>query len=175
MIADDLTALEALGIAIRSEIDAQEVYKDLADLCKNDDLKERFLTLYHEENRHQTLLEKMYNDMFSDIELILPQCQLPKEVNTSLSRKNLAVKDILELAINEERKSREFYLDCASGIKDLSGQRMFRFLADMEFSHQAILNAEYEILLRYPSYFEGQKPWEVESRLKTEKIKRRDS
>jgi len=36
MIAEDLTALEALGIAIRSEIDAQEIYQDLADLSQND-------------------------------------------------------------------------------------------------------------------------------------------
>jgi rubrerythrin len=81
----------------------------------------------------------------------------------------------LQLAIDEEKRSREFYLDCAETVKDLSGKRMFRFLADMEFSHQSLLNAEYELLEKYPAYFEGQKPWEVESRLRTDKIKRREN
>ena len=36
MVEEEITSLEALGIAIRSEIDAQEVYKDLAEFCEND-------------------------------------------------------------------------------------------------------------------------------------------
>ena len=52
MQTEDLTALEALGIAIRSEIDAQEVYSDLVDMCGDELLKNRFLSLFHEEKRH---------------------------------------------------------------------------------------------------------------------------
>lgn len=174
MIQEGLTALEALGIAIRSEIDAQEVYQDLACMTEDDLLKERFMNLHHEEKRHQILLEKKYKEMFPDVDLLLPESQLPKEVNDSRSRKKMGVQDVLRLAIKEEKQSREFYLDCAETATDLSGKRMFRFLADMEFSHQMILTAELEMIEKYPSYFEGQKGWEAETRLKVEKIKRRD-
>jgi rubrerythrin len=175
MICEEITALEALGIAIRSEIDAQEVYKDLSSMCGEEMLRDKFLNMYNEERKHQTLLEKMYKDMFPDVELVLPASRLPKEVSDSKTRLRCNIKDIICLAIDEEKKSREFYLDCAETVTDLSGKRMFRFLADMEFSHQALLNAELELFEKYPAYFEGQKPWEVESRLRTEKIKRREN
>ncbi len=172
MIAEDLTALEALGVAIRSEIDAQEVYKDLASMTDNDILKERFMNLYHEEKRHQMLLEKKYNEMFPDVELKLPPSHLPKEVKTSRARKKMEIKDVLQLAIDEERRSREYYLDCAETAKDLSGSRMFRFLADMEFSHQMMLTAELELIDKYPAYFEEDiKSWEAETGLKKEILK----
>ena len=174
MYEEDLTALEALGIAIRSEIDAQEVYQDLATMCEDDLLKDRFMSLYHEEKRHQTLLEKKFNEMFPDVDMALPPSQLPKEAIDSTSRKKLGIKDVLQIAIDEEKRSREFYLDCASTIKDLSGIRMFRFLADMEFSHQMMLSAEYEMVDKYPTYLDGPKSWEAETRLRTDKIKSHD-
>lgn len=174
MQTEDLTALEALGIAIRSEIDAQEVYSDLADMCGDELLKNRFLSLFHEERRHQTLLEKKYKEMFPETDLVLPQSQLPTEVVESNNRKKMNIKDVLQLAINEEKRAREFYLDCAGTVKDLSGNRMFRFLADMEFSHQMMLTAELELIEKYPSYMEGPKNWEVETRLKADKIKSHD-
>jgi rubrerythrin len=171
MQTENLTALEALGIAIRSEIDAQEVYSDLVDMCGDELLKNRFLSLFHEERRHQTLLEAKYKEMFPETDLALPQSQLPAEVVKSNNRKKMQIKDVLRLAINEEKRAREFYLDCAVTAKDLSGNRMFRFLADMEFSHQMILVAELELIEKYPSYMEGPKKWEAETRLKADKIK----
>lgn len=172
MLPEDITALEALGIAIRSEIDAQNVYKDLSELCNNELLKERFENLAKEEKKHQLILENMYKSMFPDVDLILPESLLPKHAATSMLRKQLGLKDVLLIAINEERRSREFYLDCASEVKDLSGQRMFRFIADMEFSHQMILQAELEMLEKFPLYYESPKSWEAELSLKMEKIKR---
>ena len=172
METKELTALEALAVAIRSEIDAQEVYKDLASMTENDILKERFLNLYNEERRHQLLLEKKYKEMFPETDLSLPKSQLPKNARTPQLRKKLKMKDVLSLAIEEERKSREFYLDCAETVKDLSGRRMFRFLADMEFSHQMMLSAEYEMIDKYPSYFEEDvNGWDAETGLKKERIK----
>lgn len=175
MIDKEITSLEALGIAIRSEIDAQEVYKDLAALCDDELLRDKFLNLYHEEKKHQTLLEKMYKEMFPEVDLVLPESKLPKTAADSRRRKKLGLKDVLLLAIDEEKKSREFYLDCAEIVSELSGKRMFRFLADMEFSHHALLNAELELLEKYPAYFEGQQPWEAEHRLRATKIKRHKS
>jgi rubrerythrin len=174
MVGEEITSLEALGIAIRSEIDAQEVYKDLASMCEEELMRDKFLNMHNEERKHQLLLEKMYKDMFPEVDLSLPPSRLPKEVKDSSARKKCSIKEILHLAIDEEKKSREFYLDCAETVTDLSGKRMFRFLADMEFSHQSLLNAELELFEKYPAYFEGQKPWEVESRLRSEQIKRRN-
>jgi len=171
MIAESLTALEALGLAIRIEMDAQELYQDLASMTENDLLKERFLNLYQEERRHQVLLEK-YREMFPDVDLQLPETQLPRDMLDKNIAKSPGIKDVLQIAIDEVKKAREFYLDCAEAEGDLSGKRMFRFLGDMKFSHQMMLNAELEVIEKYPSYYEGQSAWEVEKGLKAHRIKR---
>jgi len=172
MIAESLTALEALALAIRIEMDAQELYQDLASMTENDLLKERFLNLYQEERRHQVLLEKKYREMFPGVDLQLPETQLPRDMLNEKIAKSPSIKGVLQIAIDEVKKSREFYLDCAEAEGDLSGKRMFRFLADMKFSHQMMLNAELEVIEKYPAYYEGQSAWEVEKGLKAQRIKR---
>jgi rubrerythrin len=172
MITESLTALEALALAIRIEMDAQKLYQDLASMTENDLLKERFLNLYQEERRHQLLLERKYKEMFPCTDLQLPETQLPRDILDEKIAKSPGVKDVLKIAIDEVKKAKEFYLDCAETEADLSGKRMFRFLADMKFSHQMMLNAELELIEKYPSYYENQSTWEVEKGLKAHRIKR---
>jgi rubrerythrin len=71
--------------------------------------------------------------------------------------------EVLDLAIDEERRSRELYLKAARETTDISGQAMFRFLADMEYQHWMILAQEKDMLVRYPNYGRpGQTPWRAE-------------
>ncbi|MCK6622755.1 MAG: ferritin family protein [Calditrichaceae bacterium] len=172
MIAEGLTALEALGLAVRCEMDARALYQNLASRIDNDLLKERFLNLAQEEKRQQLLLEKKHREMFPEVELEIPPCQLPREVLEKTPGKELTIQEVLKTALEEVRRAREFYLDCAETTGDLSGKRMFRFLADMKFSHQMMLTAELEMLEKYPAYYEGPGSWEVETRLKAPRIKR---
>ncbi|HJY64209.1 MAG TPA: ferritin family protein [Ignavibacteria bacterium] len=171
-IYEDITAIEALGIAIRTEIDSQLVYEELSDLCNDELLKERFLNLSKEERKHQLIFEKKYADMFPEVELVLPPTQLPHKAIDPDLKKKLSIKDVLLMAIDEEKRACEFYGNYAKNVKDLSGQRMFKLIADMEYQHQMILEAEYEVLKKYPNYYGDVESWDVESRLKAEKIKR---
>jgi len=171
-IYEDLTAIEALGIAIRSEIDSQLIYQELSELCSDELLKERFLNLSKEERKHQLIFEKKYAEMFPDVELALPPTQLPHKAVDSDLKKKLSIKDVLLMAIDEEKRACEFYSNYAKNVKDLSGQRMFRLIADMEYQHQMILEAEYDIIKKYPNYYGEIEGWDVESRMKAEKIKR---
>jgi len=171
-IYEDITSIEALGIAIRSEIDSQLIYKELSELCQDDLLKERFLNLSKEERKHQLIFENKYAEMFPEVELVLPPTQLPHKVIDPDLKKKLSMKDVLLMAIEEEKRAVEFYGNYAKNVKDLSGQRMFKLIADMEYQHQMILEAEYEIFRKYPNYYGDVEGWDVESRLKAEKIKR---
>jgi rubrerythrin len=160
-----------LGMAIRCEMDAEQLYQDLAAKTENELMKERFLNLSQAQKKHRLLLEQKYREMFPDVELKLPPCELP--LNISESRiQNLTLRDVLKIAIEQEKRAREFFLDCAETVTDLSGKRMFRFLADMKFSYYNILNTELEVIEKYPAYYEEQGSWEVETRLKTERMKR---
>ena len=162
-----LTSLEALGIAIRSEIDAQNLYQELGQRTASAAVAGRFKQLLKEERQHQKILEEMHSRYFPGTQVKLPPSVLPVSFSTKEKRINKSVVDVLELAIEEERKSREFYLDAAEQTPELSGKRMFRFLADMEFSHQMRLQAEIELCKKYPTYFcGGQEPWKPEQTMR---------
>ena len=52
-IADDLTPLEILGVAIKSEIEAANLYRYMAGQVVNLDLRERLDFLAKEEEKHR--------------------------------------------------------------------------------------------------------------------------
>lgn len=162
MISPELTALEALEISIRTEIDSQELYHEIANQCKNEFLKERFINLMNEEKKHQSILIKMHRELFSEVELKIPPSQISRDEILAKLYKPESVADVIKFAIEKEKKSREFYLDAAELVQDLSGKRMFRYLADMEFTHQMILNAELEMIEKYPAYFNHPIDYEIE-------------
>lgn len=165
MAVEDLTALEALGIAIRAEADACEVYTELAKRVDNPLVRQKIELLAKEESQHQRILEAAYRERFPEVPLELPRSQLPREYSCAALREQRSLKDILSFAIDQERISHEYYLKAAQEAKDLSGQMMFRYLADWEFSHQMALTAEYEMVVRYPRHFgQGAEPWKPEFR-----------
>jgi rubrerythrin len=161
----ELTASEALGVAIRAEIDASEIYTELANRVPNPFLQQKINLLAKEELQHKRILEEAFKAQFPEVPLALPSSQLPKEISCTADRKRLSVSEVLSCAIEEERKSRQFYLQAAEHAADLSGQRMFNYLADWEFSHEMALTAERDMLLRYPRYYEQTaEPWKPEFR-----------
>jgi len=163
VMESDVTALEALGIAIRAEADASEIYKEVASRIGNPFLQQRILVLAKEELQHKRILEEAYSKQFPDVRLALPVSQLPKEICTRALRDRLSVREVLSCAIEQERRSRDFFLAAAEKTTDLTGKMMFNFLADWEFSHQMALSAEYEMLVRYPRYFQQTtEPWKPE-------------
>lgn len=165
METEPVTALEALGIAIRAEIDAAEVYTELAARIGNPFLQQKILTLAKEEQQHRRILEEAYRSQFQEVPLALPDSRLAAEFSTPTLRDQLSVKEVLALAITHERQSREFYLEAAASTTDLSGKRMFNYLADWEFSHQMELTAEHDMIMRYPRFFEqSAEPWKAEFR-----------
>lgn len=165
MAVDDLTALEALGIAIRAEADAAEIYTELAERVGNPVLRQKIELLAKEELQHRRILEEAYKQRFPEVPLELPRTQLAHTISCRELRERLTLKDVLRCAIDEERRSHEFYLGAAERTADLSGKTMFRYLADWEFSHQMALSAEFEMVARYPRYFmQDIEPWKPEFR-----------
>lgn len=168
---EELTSLEALGIAIRGLMDDQEVYKNLADKTENDIIRNRIMNLSYEAKQHKQLLKAKYKEMFPNVDLIIPPSENEKEI---IEEKNISIKGFLQLVIRKHKESREYYLDLAETITDLSGKRCLRFIADMKFSHQMMLTAELDMIEKYPAYFDETKIWDAEHRLKAERIKRRE-
>jgi rubrerythrin len=171
MIPKGLTSLEVLGIAVRSEMDAQDVYQEMALRISNPRVKERFHLVVAEEQRDQILLERKYRELFPDVPLELPSSLLPPRVCSADLRGGLGLLGVLDLAIQEERHSRNFSLGAASRVEDLGGKAMLNFLADWEYAHQMMLTAERDMLVKYPNNYEDvAEPWQEELGLRKEKV-----
>jgi rubrerythrin len=143
----------------------------MASRISNPRAKERFHLLVAEEQRHQILLERKFRELFPDVPLKLPPSLLPHKAATADLRQGLGLREVLDLAIQEERHSRDFYLEASSHVEDLSGRAMLKFLADWEYAHQMGLTAEYDMLVKYPNYYEDvAEPWQEELGLRKERI-----
>lgn len=163
-----LTPLEALGVAIKAEIEAAETYERLAHLVKNRALKEKAHFLRGEELKHRALLEEAYARQFPDVELVLPaQSLVPRadaapvlsgaegsedEVSVPELRPEL-VEGLLALAMQAEQASERFYADLARRSQSESARAMFQHLSRMESSHFHLLQVEHDLVTQFPDYY----------------------
>jgi rubrerythrin len=163
---ESLTSLEALSIAIRRELDSRDVYREVAGRCEESLIRRRFELLAAEEERHHAYLVERWREMARGVELKLPPSELPRGMVTCQERSSRTLLEILDMAIEQERHSLDFYLRAAQETADLSGQAMFRFLADLERRHSMDLAQERDLLVRYPNYGRsGPAPWRAEASL----------
>jgi rubrerythrin len=158
-----LTSLEALGIAIRADMDAAELYSELADRCEDRQIRRRFDNLAADERQQQDQLTQQWEELAKGTALKLPASRLPARKTTRALRRRMSIEDVLDLAIETEREAREFFLLAARETGDLSGRAMFRYLADTAYQHWMVLAQEKDMLIRYPNYGRpGAIPWRPE-------------
>ncbi|HDO19495.1 MAG TPA: rubrerythrin [Thermoplasmatales archaeon] len=71
-IEGDLTDVEIVRIAMIAELDAINLYEQMANACKNEDVKKVLLDIAREEKTHvgefQTLLLKLDNEQVEETE-----------------------------------------------------------------------------------------------------------
>jgi rubrerythrin len=141
----DLTTLEVLGIAIRSEIEAVKLYTRMKEKTKNPDLQTKCDFLTGQEKNHEKILTEAYRSKFPGVELRLPPKTLVPAVDDVLAR-DATLKELFAAAMEAETKSEEFYKGLAGKTHDQSSRSMLEYLASMEHSHFAILEAEFKEL-----------------------------
>ena len=164
---EGLTSLEALGIAIRAETDARDIYRELAKRCERPLVCQRFEQLAAEEEQHRRYLLARWEEVSGGVLLKLPSSRLPTAMLTPESRRAQSIEQVLDMAIEATRAARDFYLLAARETEDLSGREMFQYLADMEYRHMAHLNDERDLIARYPRYHgTSDDPWRVEPGLR---------
>ena len=141
----DLTTLEVLSVAIKSEIEAVKLYSRMKEIAKNDDLGTKLDFLIAQEHKHKELLTEAYNKKFPDVDLRLPKNSLVPTIEEALE-KNAGLKELFEAAMEAEQKSEQFYGDLAGKTRDSNSKTTLEYLASMERSHFSILEAEYKQL-----------------------------
>ncbi len=142
-----------LGFAIRSEMDSNQVYSDLADKYSNPLLKQKFQWLAFEENKHQETLVKLF-------EALLPKekLEIPEQTSEELFKKititpSSTLVDLLYQAMESEKKAEDFYTQLANRVES-QYRKILEYLSQVEHSHYVMLNGEYVLAQEFEDYGE---------------------
>jgi len=149
----DLTALEIIGLGIRSEEDASRFYGKIAGKVKNDLVKAKFESLAREETGHKQVLTALYRKITG--ESVPPDIPGKPEVaeggKVPIDVGNM--EELLKLAISREQEANRFYRDAAEKAKDQSGRRTLEYLAGIEHGHELMLKEELKAYLRDKNWY----------------------
>jgi rubrerythrin len=150
--SEGLTALEVLGVAIRSEVQAASLYARMSEQVGNRSLADKMRFLQHEEEKHLTILEREYRRRFPDIELQLPARSAVPSID-GVAFTGMNAPELFQLAMRSEQLAADFYSREAERSLDETGRTTLRYLSRVERGHYQMLEAEYELAARFPDYY----------------------
>lgn len=151
-LSEDLTILEILAIAAKTEEDAADFYEKFASRISNPLVLRKIERLAVEEKQHGISLTEEYKRLSGGEEPILPKgfsTGIKKEIADDLSPEGL-----LELAMSLEKRSEDFYLQAAKRAEDPKGQQVLEYLAAFEADHYRVLETELRQVRRTPDWFD---------------------
>jgi len=147
------TVSKLLGVAIRSEIDSNRIYKAWADRLSNPLLKEKFQWLANEEQKHKEILENLLKELHPDTELQIPN-QVPEELMKRITiTPSSTLADFLYQAMETEKSAETFYAKLAGRVEETK-KRILNYLSSVEHSHYTMLKSEYTVALAFEDYAE---------------------
>lgn len=153
-------ALDALKIAIQTEIDGYNFYTLAAQRTRNADGKKMFEFLAGEETKHREILEQRYRNLFGGE----PFGKLPKPTKVPRSYKTKSPifsaefsnraklpgfeMTALSIGILLEEKSIKFFNDLAGKTRNPETKKFFKGMADWEGEHLKLLMHQHNLLMK---------------------------
>ena len=144
---------EIFSIAVRSELDSKKIYEKMAEKTSNFVLKDKLRFLAKEEEKHRKILENMFNKLYPDEDLKISEKSLVPKIDVESAE----IPELLEKAMESERIEEKFYRDLAEKSEY---KNILLYLADVEKGHHAILEAEHNMIMQYPDYYN--KNWDTD-------------
>lgn len=140
---------DLLLTAYKSEIEARDFYKNLAEPIKNFFLKDRILFLSAEEEKHRQAIESLYRQQFSNQEMSLPEKSPVPLPEIKIAKETLPVSEVLWAAMAAEKAAHDFYLEISRHFAaDSEQHKLLLHIASMEMGHYHLLNLERDNALR---------------------------
>ncbi|MCU0639790.1 MAG: ferritin family protein [Candidatus Krumholzibacteria bacterium] len=137
-----LTMLEILAIGIKSEIDAVRLYTRMKEMAESGDLKEKMDFLISQEKKHEKILKEVYDKKFPEVALALPPKSIVPLIDNALEGE-ATMRQLFEVAMKAEKLAEKYYRDLAGKTTDSNAKSILVYMAGMEQSHYAILEAEF--------------------------------
>ncbi|MDD8027323.1 MAG: ferritin family protein [Acidobacteriota bacterium] len=151
-IDSKLKGADVYPIAIRAEMDAAGLYRDLQGRVRNEALRQKLDFLAKEEDRHKAILERLFHDHFPDRKLVVPAESKRPQALASVDESTRVV-SLFKLAMLKEKEAEEYYKGAKALTGDAQAKRILDYLARVERSHYYMLKSEIDLLERFPDYY----------------------
>lgn len=150
----DLTLVEIIGLAVKSEEEAASFYGHLSKKIGNELVRAKYESLAKEEAGHRHMLLELYKKMTGEKNgpPAVPGKQLLAE-GMGKEFEASSVEDLLRFAILREQKANEFYRKASVKTVDVNSKRTLEYLADIESGHEMLLKAELESYLKDKNWY----------------------
>jgi rubrerythrin len=135
---------EVLEFAVDREIEANQLYEDLAARAENPTMRKVFEDFAKEELGHKAKLEAM------KISIVMVQPEKVSDLKIAdyivdvEASEEMDYKDVLVLAMKKEKASFNLYKDLAEEVEDEAQRQMFLLLAQEEARHKLCFEIEYD-------------------------------
>jgi rubrerythrin len=133
---------DLLLTAMKAEVDAQKVYRDLAARVKNAMLKDRLVFLAGEEEKHRGYFEAQFRKDFPGKKICLPEKGVVPLPEVKLEGEDTPLSKVLEEAVDAELAAYDFYRGIAGLYADEATRNMIFYVASMEMGHYRLLEVE---------------------------------
>ena len=142
---EDLSMEDILGMAVRTELQAHNFYKNLAEKVANLDVKKKILSLAADELRHKEIMEGLYRKTLGKEPVDIPAKGVPDILRAiaalQISNKT-QVLEVLDMAIEAEAIAAKFYHHGADISTDPKMRGIFEELEREEDGHFNYLTSE---------------------------------
>ena len=136
--------------AIKSEVDSNKVYSDLAKRIKNGLIQDKLDFLAKEEEKHKIFIEDAYLNHFPNKKIILPKETPVPLPEMKIDDEDVPLSKILIRAMEAEMAAHDFYKSFADRFED--GTKLnytLKYFSDMELGHYRLLEVEKESMERF--------------------------
>ncbi len=155
VIDPSLTALEIVGVAIRAERDAFDLYAAMARQVQKPELKKEFERLAGQEKEHERWLAE-YHAQATGEETPPPVPDVRIKMFGPDVHDGMSLLEVLDLAVEKEHVAEQVYREAASRSKDPSGKRLLSELVEFEKGHARKLEQMRDEARRNPAWLEDE-------------------
>ncbi len=136
--------------AIKSEIESNKLYSNLAKKIQNGLLQDKLEFLAKEEEKHKNFIEDEYRNHFPDKKINLPKetpVPLPEII---IDDENIPLSKIFMSAMQAEKAAQDFYKSFADRFEDGTKiNHTLKYFSDMELGHYKLIEIEKESMERF--------------------------
>lgn len=148
----DYSLKDLLETAIKSEIEAREMYISLRSSVKDSFLRNRLEFIANEEASHREYLTGLFRMNFHD-EPVIPKESVVPLPEVSIPPGLVMASEVVDQAMVAEKAASDFYLalsEIYEGGEDTV--KILRYLSSMEMGHHNLLRTERDRLLSQEDY-----------------------